>query len=358
MGCNISCLRIPDLLETSKIALNESQEHACEITPRYEKKESTLSQISHESIKKIEEKSSLMKIIASRFKIKEKYLEINEFHPKTPQLIRADKNKKKLKMRLRKVEHKKTEELEEIVDKMNIEEQLAECNEEALIIPLDIQNNEEIQDEKKVASMKVSHIKKSRKAENQVQELVEDIKKKKHRHKKRSRKPKKKVKTELVEENNSQTVKSETFEVNKSFDSTSNLYQSLQNLKSISINIVRKLITSDGQEIDGDFSLHPFNGEAKYCWPDKSCYEGQWKNNKMHGHGVMVYPDSRVYKGNFIKGFKEGFGVMSWPNGNVYEGNWKAGKQHGKGLLVIKGRESNLTIQGEWKNGMRVLQVG
>lgn len=30
----------------------------------------------------------------------------------------------------------------------------------------------------------------------------------------------------------------------------------------------------------GDFVNNTFEGIGKYCWPDKSFYEGEWKNGR------------------------------------------------------------------------------
>lgn len=115
-----------------------------------------------------------------------------------------------------------------------------------------------------------------------------------------------------------------------------------------------RLQTKNGKEILRDFSIHPFNGEGRYIFPDKTEYEGQWLNNRMHGLGEFKWPDGRVYKGQFANGHKEGAGVMTWKNGQVFEGNWKDGKQHGEGKLMMPGRNGMFCIEGVWEFGLRI----
>lgn len=44
----------------------------------------------------------------------------------------------------------------------------------------------------------------------------------------------------------------------------------------------------------------------KNRWPDKTCYMGNWKEDKYHGYGIK-----------------------SWADGDNFEGFWKDDKKHG-----------------------------
>lgn len=44
-------------------------------------------------------------------------------------------------------------------------------------------------------------------------------------------------------------------------------------------------------------------------WPDGSCYQGFWKNNKANGKGRLIHSDGDVYIGDWVDDKAEGDGV-------------------------------------------------
>ena len=113
-----------------------------------------------------------------------------------------------------------------------------------------------------------------------------------------------------------------------------------------------KLILADGTEYEGEFSHGHIQGNGKIKYKDGRTYEGSWTFNKMNGEGKFTWPDGRSYKGTYLNNFKNGYGEFTWPNGKIYKGMWTKGKQNGNGKLYIS--ESNVWIQGVWKDGKRI----
>ena len=51
---------------------------------------------------------------------------------------------------------------------------------------------------------------------------------------------------------------------------------------------------------------------------DKSCYEGEFRNNKMEGHGVYKWPEGSQYEGIFENNRMHGQGKFINKDGRVY----------------------------------------
>lgn len=68
------------------------------------------------------------------------------------------------------------------------------------------------------------------------------------------------------------------------------------------------------------------HGRGKFNFPDGSCYNGDWKQNKKHG-----------------------FGFYSYRNGDIYEGMWKQNIKHGIG--VYKFKNADVSFKATWING-------
>lgn len=79
-------------------------------------------------------------------------------------------------------------------------------------------------------------------------------------------------------------------------------------------------------------------------------YEGDCKNGKANGYGKATGEDS--YEGNFSNGLPEGEGKYTWKDGRTYVGHWIKGVQDGKGVMLVKNKEKEDTLQeGYWKKG-------
>ncbi|XP_012251498.2 MORN repeat-containing protein 3-like [Athalia rosae] len=71
--------------------------------------------------------------------------------------------------------------------------------------------------------------------------------------------------------------------------------------------------------------------ESKEIW---KCYIGDWVKGKKQGFGGSWYIDGSYYEGNFWQNNRHGFGRMWYGNGDFYQGMWKMDLHHGDGMLV------------------------
>ena len=69
------------------------------------------------------------------------------------------------------------------------------------------------------------------------------------------------------------------------------------------------------------------HGKGKIYYPDKSKYEGDFKNDMKDGHGTLEYPDGRKYVGEFKNDLMHGKGVMTTKNKRPIEGIWEKGQR-------------------------------
>jgi hypothetical protein len=54
------------------------------------------------------------------------------------------------------------------------------------------------------------------------------------------------------------------------------------------------------------------------------------------GYGEEVWEDQSKYIGNYKGGMKHGKGKYYWPDGSCYDGEWTENKINGKVLLLAK----------------------
>lgn len=52
------------------------------------------------------------------------------------------------------------------------------------------------------------------------------------------------------------------------------------------------------------------NGKGKVQYPDKSSYEGDFKEDMKDGQGTLVYPDGKKYIGGFQNDLMHGRGKL------------------------------------------------
>jgi len=80
-----------------------------------------------------------------------------------------------------------------------------------------------------------------------------------------------------------------------------------------------RILYRDGSCYDGGFCRNNFkrNGFGKMKFPNRSIYEGGWKEDRMHGDGAMFYQNGNIYTGTWSEGvaLDEG-GEMIFSNGN------------------------------------------
>ena len=384
MGCNLVCFNNSGLGELNSELNGDKFEIKQDKTKKHEKQNSQTTSISFDNVQRIEDYYSVVQVLISNFRIYEKRKELKT----EPAVLAKTGKSKSRKSKKREKSRRKGKKLEVELEKIAEEP----VNHENFAIA-DLPGQRSAENGKSLLKERTSSISGDRNDDIPDYEVYEQIGKndqgseleedsshkleifdgkldedqeikdrstgslsgpasKNPKRQKIDKKDKKKNKE------NRTTFKSESSphgssSFNQSWDNLSNVssvYRSLMQTGQIGI---RKLLSSDGQEIVCNFASCPFSGEAKYVWPDKSVYEGSWVNNKMHGSGIMLWPDGRVYKGEFSNGAREGRGAMTWPNGNTYEGFWKSGKQDGAGVLSIKGRDKSVMIRGVWAQGMR-----
>lgn len=85
--------------------------------------------------------------------------------------------------------------------------------------------------------------------------------------------------------------------------------------------------TSAGATYDGDFVDGQKHGVGTMTYPDKSKYEGTWRNDIIQGRGVYFYANGDRYSGEFDKGVKHGQGTYVYASdGSMISGAWNEGK--------------------------------
>jgi len=80
------------------------------------------------------------------------------------------------------------------------------------------------------------------------------------------------------------------------------------------------------------------NGIGKYMYNDGSCYNGEWKDNRMHGYGIFNWNDGRSFEGKFNEDKKEGFGIMRNKLNSIYIGFWNNNFLEGEGCILTNGK--------------------
>jgi hypothetical protein len=105
----------------------------------------------------------------------------------------------------------------------------------------------------------------------------------------------------------------------------------------------------DGDRWEWDFRDALFNGKGTHTLaklPNYK-YQGEFKDSKYHGQGVQSFPDGEKRVGEFIENqiLK---GLATYPNKTKYEGEFKNGMPHGNGRFTY---EFGTTYTGEFENG-------
>ncbi len=93
-----------------------------------------------------------------------------------------------------------------------------------------------------------------------------------------------------------------------------------------------------GATYEGDFLEGNKCGKGRMTFPNKSEYDGEWKDNVPWGAGVMKGEDG-WYDGEFVSGMREGKGKCEYECGDVYEGQWSNNLPHGVGYVEERERE-------------------
>ena len=85
-------------------------------------------------------------------------------------------------------------------------------------------------------------------------------------------------------------------------------------------------VYSDGTIYQGEMRGKLRHGVGRLTFPDESCYEGQWADDKMSGYGVFFFPDGKI----------------------AYEGEWQNNKCNGRGVMYNE-QITNVTNRGKGK---------
>jgi hypothetical protein len=94
-------------------------------------------------------------------------------------------------------------------------------------------------------------------------------------------------------------------------------------------------------------------GKGKMTWPDKSFFEGDWRNGSRigMGHGRIQAPDNSVYEGSLNQDLKPHFkGTKTWFSGEQYTGDWDKGVRQGTGQMKYVNGDC---YTGEWSDRVR-----
>ena len=114
-----------------------------------------------------------------------------------------------------------------------------------------------------------------------------------------------------------------------------------------------KLIFPDKSEYEGNFKNNYFDGYGKYkC--KSYIYEGNFVEGKMSGKGKYEdFLKETIYEGDFLDDKKNGIGTEKYANDSIYKGEFKNGMKEGKGNLIFrnyKNKGKDLIYTGEFKN--------
>ena len=89
------------------------------------------------------------------------------------------------------------------------------------------------------------------------------------------------------------------------------------------------MLTSEGAIYSGQLFSGLREGYGTQVWPDKSKYEGYWKNDMANGKGRLTYENGEIYEGWWANDVKHGFGMFVHSDGTKYTGEWVQDAQHG-----------------------------
>jgi hypothetical protein len=105
------------------------------------------------------------------------------------------------------------------------------------------------------------------------------------------------------------------------------------------------LITTN-QFYEGDWEKGKPHGKGVYITPNKTKYEGYWKDGLFEGMGKLVH-EEREYEGYWGNGKKNGIGTEKYKNKKIYTGSWVDNKRHGNG---IEFNTDGTELEGNWIN--------
>merc|ERR1712232_1445614 len=77
------------------------------------------------------------------------------------------------------------------------------------------------------------------------------------------------------------------------------------------------------ESYDGEWRDDEKCGRGVECFPDGSCYEGEFFHNRAHGIGIYLDTDGTSYEGEWYDDMKCGHGLESYPDGSHYTGTMK-----------------------------------
>jgi hypothetical protein len=90
-------------------------------------------------------------------------------------------------------------------------------------------------------------------------------------------------------------------------------------------------------------------GYQAHVFPDRTRYEGEWRNSCIHGQGSLTSADRREeYDGEFFLGVRSGQGRQSSMTfGTVFTGKWYENRRSGRGELI----EPEGVYRGDFMDG-------
>jgi len=113
---------------------------------------------------------------------------------------------------------------------------------------------------------------------------------------------------------------------------------------------------------EGQFRNYMRHGTGALTLSDGTKYESEWRIDERHGEGKEICPDGTTFAGSYVKGMRHGHGVMTWPEGSKYSGEFERGRANGEGELlrtdgsVYRGQFSEDCMSGEgrmqWRDGV------
>ncbi|CAJ1328283.1 unnamed protein product [Effrenium voratum] len=123
-----------------------------------------------------------------------------------------------------------------------------------------------------------------------------------------------------------------------------------------------KVIYPNRSSYEGQFRNYMRHGQGVLTLSDGTRYVAQWKDDERHGEGKEFCPDGTTFEGHYAAGMRHGYGVMQWPEGSKYSGMFERGRANGQGELlrtdgsVYRGQFCEDCMSGEgrmqWRDGV------
>lgn len=121
------------------------------------------------------------------------------------------------------------------------------------------------------------------------------------------------------------------------------------------------LISSNGDQYNGDFKDGLMDGKGVFTWQNGNRYEGEFLGGERDGQGVFTWGNGNKYSGGFRAGKRDGLGTFTRRDGHKYVGGYRNGLKHGDGVFTspegdrYEGTFSDGMMDGEgaftWANG-------